>query len=318
VRGGYDFVGDVWPAADPRCGAQQICTVPDDNPLDLSGHGTHVADVAAGLPTTPGGADGGVAPGASLWAFKACNGAESLCEGVALLAALDAALDLDGSDRGRCTPGVDAGCRTYDPADVINLSLSFSYGQPEDALSLFANIAGFYGSLVVAAAGNDGDKPYIVGAPATADAALAVAESSFPPPPSAPAAEPPASNPTISPPQRPRPAPIRGAVAFTATLTETTGEQIAADASRGPRIADNGIKPDLAAPGAVSSAQAGSGSGLAPFGGSSGSAPVAGRRRQQPLARAARQSRADEQRLRRAARPGRLPRAGDPAGRRPH
>jgi subtilisin family serine protease len=238
VYGGHDFVGDIWPEPDARCSPQPICAQPDTNPIDLNGHGTHVADIAAGLPSTPDGSDAGVAPGARLWAFKACSGAEGMCEGVALLSAIDAALDLDGSDRGRCTPGVDPGCLSYDPADIINLSLSFGYGQPEDALSLFANIAGYYGSLVVASAGNDGDKPYIVGAPATASAALAVGESTFP-------------------------------------TAQAPFEAMAADASRGPRIADNAIKPDLAAPGAVRSALAGSGTGDAPFGGASGSAPVA-------------------------------------------
>lgn len=236
VRGGYDFIGDLWPNPDPRCGALQVCIFFDANPIDLVGHGTQVADIAAGLPTSPGGADSGVAPGANLWAFKACNGDAGLCNGVALLRALDAALDLDGSDRGLCTPGVTPGCLAYDPADIINLSVSFSYGQPEDALTLFADLAGYYGSLVVASAGNNGNRPYSIGAPAAADAALAVAESLAP---------------------------------------GDGGERIAPSASRGPRIADNRAKPDLAAPGAVLSARAGSGSALAPFGGSSGSAPVA-------------------------------------------
>ncbi|MGQ9925327.1 MAG: S8 family serine peptidase [Chloroflexaceae bacterium] len=236
VRGGYDFIGDLWPNPDPRCGALQVCIFFDANPIDLAGHGTHVADIAAGLPTSPGGADSGVAPGANLWAFKACNGAAGLCNGVALLRALDAALDLDGSDRGLCTPGVTLGCLAYDPADVINLSVSFSYGQPEDALTLFADLAGYYGSLVVASAGNDGNRPYIIGAPAAADAALAVTESLAP---------------------------------------DNGNERIAPSASRGPRIADNRAKPDLAAPGAILSARAGGGAALAPFGGSSGSAPVA-------------------------------------------
>ncbi|NTU82817.1 MAG: S8 family serine peptidase, partial [Chloroflexales bacterium] len=234
VLGGLDLVGDVWPSPDPRCGVQQICAFPDLNPIDLNGHGTHVADIAAGLPASPGGSDIGVAPGAYIWSFKACNGVANLCDGVALLSAIDAALDLDRSDSGWCA----ANCRPYDPADVIVLALSFSYGQPEDAVTLFANLAGFYGSLVVTAAGNDGDKPYIIASPATADASLAVAESVIP-------------------------------------GTAGADEAIAADASRGPRIVDNALKPDLAAPGAILSALAGGGSAVAPFGGSSGAAPVA-------------------------------------------
>jgi minor extracellular serine protease Vpr len=357
VRGGYDYVGDIWPNPDPRCGVLGVCDIPDPNPIDLAGHGTHVADIAAGLPTTAGGADAGVAPGANVWAFKACNGEAALCSGVALLKAVDAAMDLDGSDQGLCTPGVTPGCLAYDPADVINLSLSYAYGQPEDTLTLFVNLAGYYGSLVVASAGNDGDRPYIVGSPGTAAAALAVAESTFP---NAPAAEltvagrqldarhqpwsppaaagaaplsvgdgcaplaplagallveggrcaaqaqaanaaaagatlllvadsgradiPPALTGTASPipvyslpyaeGQRLRAAAAAGAVAVTAAPAAAV-ERVAPDASRGPRINDSWLKPDLAAPGAVASALAGSGAGLAPFGGSSGAAPVA-------------------------------------------
>lgn len=366
VRGGYDYVGDVWPSPDTRCGTRLSCPVPDPNPIDLDGHGTHVGDIAAGLPSTLGADDAGIAPGANLWAFKACNGAAGRCEGVALLAAIDAALDLDRSDQGACTPGVTPGCLVYDPADVITLALSYSYGQPEDALTLFANLAGYYGSLVVASAGNDGDKPYIVGSPATAAAALAVAESRFPGAPAtslqiggrpldalhqgwSPAVaggaqarlragdglggnndgcapllawqgalllerggcptEVKAANAAAAgaafilvadngrssaPPalvgdratlpvfslayaegRRLRTAAASAAVLIGAAPEPPVVEQIAPDASRGPRIADNGLKPDIAAPGAVRSAQAGTGTTVTPFGGSSGAAPVA-------------------------------------------
>ncbi len=364
VIGGRDLVGDIWPDPDPRCGTQLVCPVSDENPIDLHGHGTHVADIAAGRPITAGGADVGVAPGANLWAFKACNGAADLCNGVALLEAIDSALDLDRSDRGQCTAG--PACRAYDPADIIVLALSYSYGQPEDAVSLFVNLAGFYGSFVVAAAGNDGDKPYIVGSPATAAAALAVAESVMPQPgggaavtaggrtldalhqawspevaaplvahlrygdggganadgcaPLAPwqgallldrggcptalkaanasaagaglvlvadnarsdappvlnaaAASLPVYSLSYGEGQRlQQVARSEGSVAATPLAADV--ERVAADASRGPRIADNAMKPDLAAPGAIISAQAGGGRAVTAFGGSSGAAPVA-------------------------------------------
>ncbi len=365
VRGGYDLIGDSWPDPDPVCGAEQVCLREDPNPIDTSGHGTAVADIVAGLSLTPEGHDTGVAPGANLWAFKACNGGAGLCNGTAVLLAIDHALDLDGSDRGRCRPADGAVCLAYDPADIILVPASFSYGQPEDALSFFAEVAGFYGSLVVAAAGNDGAKPYIVGAPGVASAAIAVAESGFPagdmftlranrhlvegrlqawatlgsgfegrlrygngdgtnltgcaeltpwtgallldrnscPTPlkiqnalaagvglvliadNVSAAVPPAlagsaaSLPVFS-------LTRADADALITTLSSRTVrveldvprpsavEQLIGSSSRGPRIADGSIKPDLAAPGAVISALAGGGTTTGAFSGSSGSAAV--------------------------------------------
>lgn len=171
VRGGFDWVGEQWPAGDPTS---------DPNPIDRQGHGTHVADLIAGRPSAPGADDAGVAPGASIWAYKACSARTGECNGLSLLLAIDDAMDLDDSDYGACTVGVDPGCRDYDPADIINLSIGAPYGQPEDDLSLFVNMASYYGSLVVAAAGNSGDRPYSVASPSTADAALSVAESGLP------------------------------------------------------------------------------------------------------------------------------------------
>jgi subtilisin family serine protease len=365
VRGGYDLIGDSWPNPDPACGAEQVCLLEDANPIDTSGHGTAVADILAGLAVTPEGRDVGVAPGANLWAFKACNGGAGLCNGTAVLLAMDHALDLDGSDRGRCRPADGAVCSAYDPADIIVVPASFSYGQPEDALSFFAEVAGFYGSLVVAAAGNDGDKPYIVGAPGVASAAIAVAESGFPaadafslradgqtldarlqswatlgadvegglrygngdgtnltgcaalpawsgvllldrnscPTPqkiqnaldagvelvliadTVTAAAPPAlpgntvDLPVFSLTRAAAAALVAaldaGTVDIALQVAAPTGaEQLIGSSSRGPRIADGAIKPDLAAPGAVVVALAGSGDGTAVFSGSSGSAPV--------------------------------------------
>jgi subtilisin family serine protease len=237
VISGTDLLGDVWPTPDQRCagvdGIPQVCPFGDRNPIDLVGHGTHVADIAAGLAIE--GAEAGVAPGASLYIYKACNGAAQLCEPGALLQALDRALDLDGSDRGLCA--ID--CKAYDPADIINILVAGSYGQPEDGLSLFAEIATFYGSLVVGAAGNDGDVPYRVGSPSTANGALSVAE------------------------------------ATTIGEGETARTYVTISTSRGPSIGGNRLKPDLSAPGGTLSAVAGSGNGVAAFSGSSSAAPVA-------------------------------------------
>ncbi|KAJ0368273.1 hypothetical protein COL26b_010924 [Colletotrichum chrysophilum] len=59
VAGGYDFVGDGnW----PDLGEKE----PDEDPLDILGHGTHVAGIVAGSSTN----FVGVAPEASLYAYK--------------------------------------------------------------------------------------------------------------------------------------------------------------------------------------------------------------------------------------------------------
>lgn len=172
VVGGWDWVGEFWPTYGSA--------VDDPNPIDFEGHGTHVADIIGGFETSPGSGDAGVAPGVNIWAYKACSAVATSCEGLALLLSVDDAMDLDDSDYGSCTPGVDPYCLTYDPADVINMSLGSPYGQPEDDLTLFAEIASYYGSLMVISAGNSADKPYIVGSPSTASGALSVAQTTVP------------------------------------------------------------------------------------------------------------------------------------------
>lgn len=171
VVGGFDWVGEEWPNGD---------ILPDDNPIDFEGHGTHVADIIGGLPSSTGGSDFGVAPGVDIWGFKACSAVASSCNGLAILLSIDDALDLDDSDYGACDPDTDADCKTYDPADVINMSLGAAYGQPEEDSTFFVDIATYYGSVVVVSAGNSGDRPYIVGSPSAAAGSLSVAQSSVP------------------------------------------------------------------------------------------------------------------------------------------
>jgi subtilisin family serine protease len=151
VVGGYDFVGESWPDGD---------LMPDPDPIDSAGHGTHVADIIGGK--------SGVAPGVTLYALKVCSSTSSSCSGVALLQAMDFALDPDGDGD------------LSDAVDVINLSLGTDYGQQEDDLSLAVANAVRLGVVVVAAAGNSGDRPYIVSSPSTTPGVISVAETHEP------------------------------------------------------------------------------------------------------------------------------------------
>ena len=144
VIGGYDFVGESWP---------NTPETPDEDPIDLEGHGTHVADIIAGKSVD--GTHKGVAPNASLYAIKVCSAVATSCSGVALLQGMDYAIDPNGDGD------------TSDAVDVINMSLGSPYGQIEDDLTLAATNAVKLGVVVVVSAGNSANRPYIVGSPST-------------------------------------------------------------------------------------------------------------------------------------------------------
>ncbi|MFN0170449.1 MAG: S8 family serine peptidase [Bryobacteraceae bacterium] len=157
VYEGYDFVGEVWPNG-PRA--------PDPDPIDLEGHGTHVADIIGGLSSDN--LHKGVAPGARILAVKVCSAVSTSCSGVAMLLGVDFALDPNGDSD------------LSDSVDVMNLSLGSGYGQREDDLTEALRIASFFGVVVVAAAGNDADRPYIVGSPSIGPAVISVAQTQVP------------------------------------------------------------------------------------------------------------------------------------------
>ena len=149
---GYDFVGAAWPNG---------ALAPDEDPIDTEGHGTHVADIIAGV--------NGVAPGASLYALKVCSAVDTTCSGVALLQAMDYVVDPNGD------------FDTSDHLDIVNLSLGQPYGQAYDEdLSQAVENAATVGVLTIASAGNNGDKPFVVGTPSAAPSALSVAETEVP------------------------------------------------------------------------------------------------------------------------------------------
>jgi subtilisin family serine protease len=154
VKGGYDFVGESWPGGD---GIED----PDPDPIDFEGHGTHVSDIIGGT--------NGVAPDVALYALKVCSAVDTACSGVALLEAMDWAIDPNGDGR------------TRDHVDIINMSLGSDYGSSfDDDLSLAVDRASKIGVLTVAAAGNGADKPYVAGTPGNAKTALSVAQTQVP------------------------------------------------------------------------------------------------------------------------------------------
>ncbi len=168
VVGGVDFVGDDYDASAAQ-NSPAVVPVPDDDPVDCNGHGTHVAGTAAGAGVV---ADGstytgtydsstyatdfavgpGVAPEASLYALKVfgCAGSTDI-----VTEAIDWAVAND--------------------LDVINLSLGSDFSAPDDPSVDAINNAARAGTISVLSAGNAGEVPYIVGSPGNAERGLSVA-----------------------------------------------------------------------------------------------------------------------------------------------
>ncbi len=186
VVGGWDFVGDDYDAA--GSGAALI-PVPDPDPMDCNGHGSHVAGTAAGFGVLPTGATfveslgdtyadlvglssndyiakfrigPGVAPKADLYALRVfgCEGSTNVTE-----QAIEWAMDPNGDSD------------LSDHLDVINMSLGSSYGSEADTSAAASNNAAAAGVIVVTSSGNSGDLYYVTGAPGVAHRAISVANS---------------------------------------------------------------------------------------------------------------------------------------------
>jgi subtilisin family serine protease len=162
VKGGIDLVGDAYTG--------YTAPVPDSNPLDCGGHGSHVAGTVAGYGVTGFGATytgpydaaayapgaftigPGVAPAADLYAVRVfgCSGSTDV-----VVEAIDWAVAND--------------------MDVISMSLGADFGTSDTADALAAQAAVAAGVVVVAASGNSGAAPYITSSPASGDGVLSVA-----------------------------------------------------------------------------------------------------------------------------------------------
>jgi len=89
----------------------------DPNPIDLEGHGTHVADIIGGKSVD--GTHKGMAPGAKLYGVKVCSAVASSCNGIALLKGMDFAIDPNGDGD------------VSDAVDVVNMSLVRPTARPK-------------------------------------------------------------------------------------------------------------------------------------------------------------------------------------------
>ncbi|GAA0974856.1 MULTISPECIES: S8 family serine peptidase [Nocardiopsidaceae] len=142
---GHDFVGDDFNAGDPAS-----VPVPDDDPQDCNGHGTHVAGIV--------GAEGGVtgvAPAVEFGAYKVFGCTGSTTSDI-MIAAMEQAL--------------------ADDMDVLNMSIGSSHSWPQYPTAVASDNLVDEGMVVVASIGNEGATGlYSAGAPGLGEDVIGVA-----------------------------------------------------------------------------------------------------------------------------------------------
>jgi minor extracellular serine protease Vpr len=164
VKGGTDLVGDHYNANDPNS-----VPVPDPNPLDCNGHGTHTSGTATGFGVA---LDGQTFHGP----YDASTAARPFIvgPGVAPLA------DLYHVRVFGCAGSTNVVTEAIDyavahGADVISMSLGADFGIADTADAEASQHAQEAGVIVVAASGNAGNIPYITSSPASGDKTVSVA-----------------------------------------------------------------------------------------------------------------------------------------------
>jgi len=146
VIAGWDFVGDDFDASNP----DKSTPVPDDDPMDANGHGTHVAGIIGARGTVTG-----VAPDVEFGAYKVF-GAEGSTTADIMLAAMEMAL--------------------ADGMQVLNMSIGSGYQWPNYPTAKAADRLVNKGMVVVASIGNNGANGlYSAGAPGVGEKVIGVA-----------------------------------------------------------------------------------------------------------------------------------------------
>lgn len=172
VVGGYDFAGFTYNAG---TGAPPV---PDMDPIDDGGHGSHVAGIAAGLPTTGAALNMhyGIAPAAQLVSLKVFGQSGSTNITVEAMDWVATHNLYFGTGEPQPLPGTHPDAKI----DVINMSLGGGYGTGmADYVAVVERLIE-QGVTTVASAGNSGALPFVVGSPSATPKILSVANSFAP------------------------------------------------------------------------------------------------------------------------------------------
>ncbi|MBI5651261.1 MAG: S8 family serine peptidase [Chloroflexi bacterium] len=146
---GWDFVGDAF-NADPSSALYNPTPVPDANPDDCNGHGTHVTGIIGA-----NGAVKGVAPGVKFGAYRVF-GCEGSTTADIMIAAMERAL--------------------ADQMQVLNMSIGSSFQWPQYPTAQASDRLVNKGVVVVASIGNSGTSGlYAAGAPGVGSKVIGVA-----------------------------------------------------------------------------------------------------------------------------------------------